>query len=158
MTKEGEKAISDSSVEDDFPLHFSEWLKRRRLELDLTQEQLAQRASCSVFTIRKIESGERQPPKQLAGLLAQSLEIPTEDQPTFIKVARGEMRLERLGSLSRSPSRDLLPAVNLPKSLTPFNGANKNSWHLARCCAIPNVCCSPSLVPAELEKLAWRSR
>ena len=122
MTKEGEKAISDSSVEDDFPLHFSEWLKRRRLELDLTQEQLAQRASCSVFTIRKIESGERQPSKQLAGLLAQSLEIPTENQASFIKAARGEKSLERLDSLARTPSCDPLPAVNLPNSLTPFIG------------------------------------
>ena len=122
MTKNGEKAISVSSDDKDFPLHFSEWLKCRRRELGLTQEQLAKRVSCSVFAIRKIETGERRPSKQLAELLAQSLEIPTEDQPTFIKVARGEIRLERLASLSRSPSRDLLPDVNLPKSLTPFIG------------------------------------
>jgi len=122
MNKNGEKAISVSSLEEDSPLHFSEWLKRRRRELDLTQEQLAQRVSCSVFAIRKIESGERQPSKQLAGLLAQSLEIPSENQATFIKAARGEMSMKRLASLARTPSRDPLPAVNLPKSLTPFIG------------------------------------
>jgi DNA-binding XRE family transcriptional regulator len=49
-----------SSGNEHFPLHFSEWLKRHRQELDLTQEKLAQRASCSIFAIRKLESGERQ--------------------------------------------------------------------------------------------------
>jgi len=122
MNESKAKATSFSSGEEDFPLHFSEWLKCRRQELDLTQEQLAQRASCSVFAIRKIESGERQPSRQLAELLAQSLEIQTENQATFIKVARGEMSMERLASLARTPSRDPLPAVNLPKSLTPFIG------------------------------------
>ena len=121
MTKKGEKAISDSSVEDDFPLHFSEWLKCRRQELDLTQEQLAQRASCSIFAIRKIESGERRPSRQLARILAQSLQIPTENQPTFIQIARGEMSMERLASLAR-PSHDSQPVLNLPRSLTPFIG------------------------------------
>ena len=71
-------------------------LKRRRKELDLTQAELAQRANCTVFTLRKIESGERRPSKLLAGLLAKSLEIPGEDQTTFIKVARGELNVERL--------------------------------------------------------------
>ena len=44
MTTSDAKATSFSSGEEDFPLHFSEWLKRRRQALDLTQEQLAQRA------------------------------------------------------------------------------------------------------------------
>jgi len=131
MTKNGEKAISVSSLEEDFPLHFSEWLKSRRQELDLTQGQLAQRASCSVFAIRKIEAGERRPSQQLARMLAQSLEIPTENQTTFVKVARGELSMERLAFLARISSRDSQPAVNssslssssnLPRALTPFIG------------------------------------
>jgi DNA-binding XRE family transcriptional regulator len=77
--KSGEMATRDSKGklfslgEEDFPLHFGEWLKRRRQELDLTQEQLAKSASCSVFAIRKIEMGERRPSKQLAELLGKSL-------------------------------------------------------------------------------------
>jgi predicted ATPase/transcriptional regulator with XRE-family HTH domain len=116
-----------SSGEDGFPLHFSEWLKHRRQELDLTQEQLAQRASCSVFAIRKMESGERRPSRQLARTLAQLLKIPAEDQPTFIQVARGERSVECLPLFV--PGRDSLPAAapgpttgNLPRSLTPFIG------------------------------------
>ena len=80
MNTSDAKATSFSSGEENFPLHFSEWLKRRRQELDLTQEQLANRASCSVFAIRKIEMGERRPSRQLARTLAQSLEIPCEEQ------------------------------------------------------------------------------
>src|SRR5512143_1031956 len=78
------------------PAYFGEWLKGRRKELDLTQAELAQRAGCSVPALRKIEAGERRPSKQLAGLLAKSLEIPSEEQTTFIKVARGELNVDRL--------------------------------------------------------------
>ena len=127
MTTSDAQATSVSSGEEDFPLHFSEWLKRRRQQLDLTQEQLAQRASCSVFAIRKIESGERRPSRQLAELLAKALEIPAENQPTFIQVARGERTVACLHAII--PGRASLPAGepspttgNLPRSLTPFIG------------------------------------
>jgi len=53
------------------PLVFNEWLKRRRKAWDLTQDELARRAGCSVGALRKIESGERRPSKQLARLLAE---------------------------------------------------------------------------------------
>lgn len=82
------------------PTSFSDWLKLRRKQLDLTQEELAQRAGCSIFALRKIEAGERRPSKQLAALLAHSLEIPPADQQTFIRVARGELNLERLAAPS----------------------------------------------------------
>jgi transcriptional regulator with XRE-family HTH domain len=77
-------------------LFFCDWLKAWRKSLDLPQEELSQRSGCSAHALRKIESGERRPSKQLAGLLAQSLEIPTKERETFIKVTRGERCLERL--------------------------------------------------------------
>ena len=55
---------------------FGYWLRRRRKALDLTQEALAQRVSCSGFTIRKIEADERRPSRQLADRLAAVLAIP----------------------------------------------------------------------------------
>ncbi len=113
----------------DSPIFFSEWLKCRRQALDLTQAQLAKRASCTVFTIRKIESGERRPSRQLAGLLAKSLEIPSEDHPTFIRVARGELSLKHLclpetvGVDSQPIKTTLTPApINLPSQPTRLIG------------------------------------
>ena len=88
------------------PGSFGEWLKQRRKTLDLTQEELAQRAGCSVFALRKIEGGERRPSKQLAGLLAEALELPDEERPLFIRAARGEVTYERL----RAPVPDGKPA------------------------------------------------
>jgi len=95
----------------DTPGSFGEWLKKRRKSLDLTQEELAKRAGCSIFALRKIEAGERRPSKLLAGLLADALQISENDKSTFIRVARGELILERLrapGSISQStPLSDL---------------------------------------------------
>ncbi len=115
--------------EEDFPLFFGEWLKRRHRALGLTQVELAKRVSCSVFTLQKIEAGERRPSKQLAELLAQALKIPSQDQATFVKVARGELGIKKLVSLAYPASRESLPATkmssipgNLPRILTPFIG------------------------------------
>lgn len=95
------------------PIFFGDWVKRRRKALDLTQEQLANRASCSKHAVRKIESGERRPSRQLAELLANALDLPPEEKPQFIKVARGETNLERLSSplleSSFTSSLDLQP-------------------------------------------------
>jgi transcriptional regulator with XRE-family HTH domain/tetratricopeptide (TPR) repeat protein len=69
---------------------FGEWLKRRRRELDLTQQELAQRVGCTVSTLRKIEAGERRPSKELAILLATYLDIAPEEYDRFITFARTE--------------------------------------------------------------------
>ncbi len=128
------------------PLTFGEWLKSRRQALDLTQVELGGRAHCTVFMLRKIEADQRRPSKQLAGLLAQALEIPSEDQTTFVRVARGELNLERLGSTAsqRTPSFESHPggAVrpvpgNLPRSLTPFIGREPELEALSRLLADP---------------------
>ena len=73
-------------------LSFGPWLKQRRRVLDLTQEELAQRAACSLSTLRKIESGDLLPSKELARLLAVALAIPTEEQAAFVAFARDERR------------------------------------------------------------------
>lgn len=68
---------------------FGNWLKQRRKMLDLSRDELAERIGCAVVTLYKIESGERRPSKQIAELLAQYLNIPSEDRPTFVAFARG---------------------------------------------------------------------
>ena len=127
------------------PAYFGEWLKRRRKELDLTQAELAQRAGCSLPALRKIESGVRRPSKQLAGLLAKSLEIPSEEQTTFIRVARGELNIERLRvpssfhaadySIDQEPSDS---RINLPLQPTPFFGRESELAALGKLLANPD--------------------
>jgi WD40 repeat protein/transcriptional regulator with XRE-family HTH domain len=69
-------------------LSFGGWLRRRRRLLDLTQEELADQVGCSPVTIRKLETEERRPSKQLADRLAQCLAIPPEEQAHFLTFAR----------------------------------------------------------------------
>ncbi len=69
-------------------LEFGPWLKKRRRILDLTQGDLAQRAFCSVNTIRKIESGDLMPSKALAQEIARALDIPPTLHNVFIQFAR----------------------------------------------------------------------
>jgi len=73
----------------DEPVLFGEWLRQRRRALDLTQAELARQVGCSIITIRKIESGERRPSQQIAGLLAIHLEVPEELRKEFVQAARG---------------------------------------------------------------------
>ena len=54
----------------------------------MTQSELADCAACSVVTIRKMESDERRPSRQLAGLLADCLQIPADERERFISFAR----------------------------------------------------------------------
>ena len=75
---------------------FGYWLRRRRKALDLTQEALAQRVSCSGFSIRKIEADERRPSRRLAERLAASLAIPEEERRDFLDAARAVHAANRL--------------------------------------------------------------
>lgn len=121
------------------PPFFGEWLRVRRKALDLTQVELGERAGCSVSALRKLESGERRPSKELAHVLASALEIPDGELATFVRVARGELSLERL-SFPSSPvaSRSLpepkppFPPVQLPKPLTHLVGRESELAAMAR--------------------------
>src|SRR5215831_15503045 len=68
---------------------FGQWLRQRRHELDLTQEEVANGTGCSSDTIRKLESGKRRPSRQVAELLANVLNVGPEERPAFIQWARG---------------------------------------------------------------------
>lgn len=118
---------------------FGQWLKQCRKALDLTQAGLARCVGCSVVTVQKIEADERRPSRQMAELLAQCLDIAPEDRPTFLKVARAELRVERLAELSafsprlpeswRAPSP---PASNLPLPPTRLLGREAELAAIAR--------------------------
>ena len=86
-------------------LSFGYWLRRRRKALDLTQEALAQRVSCSGFAIRKIEADERRPSRALAERLAAVLNVPADERTAFLDAARAIRTAQRL-PLDTAPVQD----------------------------------------------------
>ncbi len=117
-------------------LPFGEWLRQRRIALDLTQWELAERVDCSRAAIQKIESGTRRPSKQVAELLATFLGIRPEDRDAFANWARRGSPMAPGTSVSlpaplsrpsiqpvTSPSAEAMPpSVNLPRPLTSLIG------------------------------------
>ncbi len=109
-------------------LAFGDWLKRRRRSLDLTQDELADRAGCSVETIRKLEAETLRPSKALAERLAEYLAIPPEQQAQFVRFARGQTDAEQLPVPTRTLDRPTSPApphrplTTLPSPPTPLVG------------------------------------
>jgi len=67
---------------------FGERLRQLRRDQDLTQSELAQRVGCSVTMIRKIESAERRPSRELTTLLARELGLEARDRADFVRIAR----------------------------------------------------------------------
>ncbi|RME98408.1 MAG: XRE family transcriptional regulator, partial [Chloroflexi bacterium] len=108
---------------------FGKWLQRRRKAEDLTQKQLAERAFCSLNTIKKIETDQRRPSRQLAQSLGAALRLPPEQVEIFIECARGLRPVDHLaeamarkgeGGMVALPHR-LSPAP-LPQPATPLLG------------------------------------
>lgn len=69
---------------------FGKWLRHRRRELDLTQDELARKVGCAPITIRKIEGDEMHPSKQLAESLSEPLGISKNQIEDFIRYARNQ--------------------------------------------------------------------
>lgn len=67
---------------------FGNWLKTRRRALGLTQDELAHQVYCAEITIRKIESDQLRPSKELAALLVNALEVQAEEHLALVKLAR----------------------------------------------------------------------
>ena len=108
------------------PEPFPNWLKRRRKVLDLTREELARRAHCSVSTIRRLEAGDLRPSAQLAGLLAVVLNVGPQDQEAFVLFARGLSAMPPAGDiysvpLNTAPITEPISG-NLPAPLTSLVG------------------------------------
>src|SRR5581483_11819031 len=67
-------------------LTFGGWIKRRRAQLNLTPERLAELVGCPAQTIRSWEDGRR-PSHTSAERLAEVLAIPAAEQPRFLALA-----------------------------------------------------------------------
>jgi predicted ATPase/DNA-binding XRE family transcriptional regulator len=106
---------------------FGDWLKRRRLGLGLTQDQLAQQLCCSTSALRKFESEERRPSFETIEQLADIFNIPIEDRVSFVRFARGDWQAFTDSVAENEPWRlsqiDL--KSNLPSPFTSFIGREK---------------------------------
>jgi transcriptional regulator with XRE-family HTH domain len=80
---------------------FGEWLRGQRTARNLTREEFAKRIGCSVAMLRKIENDERRTSSQIADLMANCLDVPLEERSTFIRAARGELRVDHIHSRSK---------------------------------------------------------
>lgn len=70
------------------PGSFGELVKAKRRELGLTQDELARRVGCAPVTLRKIEYDDLRPSVQIAERLAMALNLPLEERPAFVRLAR----------------------------------------------------------------------
>jgi predicted ATPase/transcriptional regulator with XRE-family HTH domain len=106
---------------------FGTWIKHRRKTLDLTQQELADRVGCSLSLIFKIESDERRPSRQIAGLLAEHLAIPSEKRSLFMQIARRERGTTNLEAIPTDSDFQVdavpvAPQSSLPVYLTSLVG------------------------------------
>jgi transcriptional regulator with XRE-family HTH domain len=114
---------------------FGAWLRQQRNQLKLTREQFAERVGCSVALLRKIEDGERRPSTQIAELIANSLNVPPANRSTFVRVARGELNLERLPAILKPVAVSIAPPtlrVNLPVLPAPLIGRQREVEELGQ--------------------------
>jgi predicted ATPase/transcriptional regulator with XRE-family HTH domain len=111
---------------------FGEWVRSQRSQLRLTRKQLADRVGCSVALLRKIENGERRPSEQIATLMANCLNIPTDKYSTFVKVARGELSVDHLSPNMTLVPTSKTPRTNLPILPTPLIGRQREVEHLSQ--------------------------
>jgi predicted ATPase/transcriptional regulator with XRE-family HTH domain len=103
-----------------------DWISQRRKTLDLTQRDLAERMSCTLSTIKKLETDVRRPSRDLAHLLADALHVPPKWRTTFVECARGLRPVNALSPMEADGERGAVPAVRVAPPLltqvTPFIG------------------------------------
>jgi adenylate cyclase len=99
---------------------FSEWVRRQRNAMDMTQAQLAAQVGCALITIRKIEQELRRPSRQMAELLADVLAIPATQRDLFLRMARHEYIDTNIISRSGIDSPPMANAIDKASTLAPF--------------------------------------
>ncbi len=110
---------------------FGGWIRQRRNELGITQEELSNQLGFSLALLRKLESSERRPSGQIVALLAEYFRIPADERDAFITFARigGTESIyadDLTSGTSGSPWRRVyFHQTNLPTMLTPIIGRQR---------------------------------
>ena len=102
-------------------LILSQWIRRRRKSLDLTQAELAHKLACSISTIQKVEEGERRPSKNLTASLVRALEIPEEHHQAFARLVRSKAVANDKATVTQTDTKPA-PFNNIPHSLNELIG------------------------------------
>ncbi len=124
---------------------FGAWLKKRRRILDLTQDDLAVGAHCSVNTIRKIEAGDLLPSKTLAQEIARALDLPADTHAEFVRFARTPTMLMEDDAFSDKPAAAPPPAVpttirfRIPAALATTIGREHDTNVITRVLRLPGT-------------------
>jgi predicted ATPase/DNA-binding XRE family transcriptional regulator len=96
-------------------LAFGHLVKRLRLAADLTQEELAERASVSPRLISDLERGStHRPRRDTVELLADGFRLRGDERENFIALARGRPRAPEEGAASAAAARRTLPHPPTP--------------------------------------------
>src|SRR6266542_2052059 len=103
---------------------FGYWIRRQRKALDLTQQVLAERVGCSLAAIKKIESDERRPSRQIAERMADILGVSDSQRELFLEVARGIRPVDQL-LLAHKPASPALPSGTVTFLFTDIEGSTK---------------------------------
>src|SRR5436190_8826980 len=115
-------------------ISFGSWVRKRRRELGIPQQDLADNIGCSLVTLQKIESGKRRPSRQIALLLAAQLKVPTDEQEAFVTFARTAQESGGegvAGADEHAPWRAArLRHANLPYLLSPLIGREQEQSEL----------------------------
>ena len=103
---------------------FGYWIRRQRKALDLTQQALADKVSCSLAAIKKIEGDQRRPSRQIAERMADILGVPTNQREIFLECARGVRPMDQL-SLAHEPVAHARPSGTVTFLFTDIEGSTK---------------------------------
>ena len=115
---------------------FGGWLKQRRNELGVTQDELAERLGYSPVMLGKIEAGARRPSGQIVTMLADYFRVPDDEREAFAIFARaGRAEGVSIGVLdgggTLAPWRAAASRyTNLPLALTPLIGREEEEGAL----------------------------
>lgn len=113
-----------------------EWMRARRKQLDMTQEDLARRTGCARVTIQKIEEGARRPSRSLAATLAKAMALDDPDTTQFIDMARstagGFPGVEAEAARTRPIRSRLAEKAFLPTPLSSFIGRRSEIAEIRR--------------------------
>lgn len=131
---------------------FSEWLRRRRQALDLTQQQLAELVGYTSAMLRKVERGERRPSRAMAARLADALAVPAAERDAFLRLARTVEQPDPPPFVQPAPTPVRLPAVAFTRLHPPPLRASRVSRpRLADRIAAP----SPGVITIVVAPAGW---